>query len=104
MVLTQTFLSVELLELGKRVEVDLKVNTIKILGIHFSYNNKLYMDKKLLTAISNIQNILNVWRTRNFTLEGKITVFKIFALSKTVHLCLTSIVPTQIIEKKLKYT
>ena len=34
--------------------VILKINTIKILGIHFSYKIKLNMEKKFLTAISNI--------------------------------------------------
>ena len=38
--------------------VKVKVNTIKILGIHFSYNNKLNMEKNFLTAILNIQNVL----------------------------------------------
>ena len=54
--------------------VNLKVNTIKILGIHFSYNNKLNMEKHFLTAISNNQNVLKIWRLRNITLEGKIIV------------------------------
>ena len=36
---------------------------------------------------------------RNLTLEGKIIVFKTLALSKIVHLCLTSVVPKQIIEE-----
>ena len=79
--------------------VNVKVNTVKILGINFSYNNKLNMEKNFLTAISNIQNALKIWRMRNLTLEGKIIVFKTLALSKMVHLCLTSIVPKQIIEE-----
>ena len=36
---------------------------------------------------------------RNLTLKGKIKVFKTLALSKIVHLCLTSVVPKQIIEE-----
>ena len=39
--------------------VNLKVNTIKIPGIHFSYNSKL-----------NIQRVLKIWRMRNATLEA----------------------------------
>ena len=30
------------------------------------------MEKKILTAISNIQNVLKIWRLRNLTLENKI--------------------------------
>ena len=79
--------------------VNVKVNTIKILGIHFSYINKLNMEKNFLTAISNIQSVLKLWRMRDLTLEGKRIVFKTLALSKIVHLCLTSVVPKQIIEE-----
>ena len=59
--------------------VNLKVNCIEILGIHFSYVTKLNIEKKNLTAISNI--------------------FKTLTLSKIVYLCLTSVVPKQIIEE-----
>ena len=34
-----------------------------------------------------------------FNFKGKIIVFKTLALSKTVHLCLTWVVPEQIIEE-----
>ena len=57
------------------------------------------MEKNLLTAISNIQNVLKIWRIGNLTLENKIIVFKTLALFKVVHLCLTWVVPRQIIEE-----
>ena len=57
------------------------------------------MEKKFLTAISNLQKVFKKWRMRNLTLQGKIIVFKTLALSKTVHLCLTSVVPKQTIEE-----
>ena len=79
--------------------VNLKVNSIEILGIHFSYVSKLNMEKKFLTAISNIQNVLKIWRMGNITLEVKIIVFKTLTLSKIVYLCLTSVVPKQSIEE-----
>ena len=80
--------------------VNVKVNTIEILGIHFSYNNKFNMEKKFLTPMSNIQNVLKKWRMRNLPLEDKkVIVFKMFALSKIVYLCLTSVVPKQITDK-----
>ena len=38
-------------------------------------------------------------RKRNLTLEGKIIVFKALVLFKIVHLCLASVVSTEIIEE-----
>ena len=40
--------------------VNSKLNTFSILGIPFSYNNKLNVKKKFLIAISNIQNLLKI--------------------------------------------
>ena len=51
--------------------IDLTTETIKILGMHFSYNHKLQIQKNFLKNITNMQNVLNLWRTRNITLEGK---------------------------------
>ena len=80
--------------------VNVKVNTIKIFAIHFSYNNKLNMIKHFLTTLSSIQNVLKIWLMRNLTLEGKIIVFKTLTLSKIdIHLCLSSVVLKQIIEE-----
>ena len=75
------------------------INTIKILEIHFPYNNKLNMEKKFLTAISTVQCVLKIWLMRNLTLEGKIMIFKTLAYVIIVHLCLKSVVPKQIIEE-----
>ena len=60
---------------------NLKVNTINIFGIHFSYNDKSNMDKNVLIAVSNIQNVLKKWGVRNLTLEGRIRAFRTLALS-----------------------
>ena len=57
------------------------------------------MQKNFLTAISNIQSVLKIWRMRNLILEGKIIVFETLALSKIFHLCFTSVVPKHIIEE-----
>ena len=66
--------------------VDLNVETVKILGVDFSYNKNLEQDKKFSDHIIKIENILKVWRMRQLTLEGRITVFKSLAISKVIHL------------------
>ena len=57
------------------------------------------MKKKFLESITKIQNVLKVWRMRRLTLEGKIIVFKILAISNFVFLSLISKVPTEIISE-----
>ena len=62
--------------------VDLKIDILKILGTHFSYNEKLKDEKIFYTAVTNIQRVLKMWRMRNLTLEGKIVIFKTLVISK----------------------
>ena len=45
--------------------------------------------------ISNIQGVLNLWRMRNLTLEGRIVVFKTFAISKMIFLARLTKIPAQ---------
>ena len=62
--------------------IDLTKEAIKILGVFFSYDKNLLHENNFRKTILNIERILKTWRLRNLTLEGKIIVFKILALSK----------------------
>ena len=75
--------------------IDLRNEAIKILGVYFSYNQKIKDDKNFYNIISNIQGVLNLWRMRNLTLEGGIVVFKTLAISKMVFLALLTKIPAQ---------
>ena len=68
--------------------INLNSETLKILDVHFSYNKNLELDKNFCEHIFKIENILKLWRTRQLTLEGRITVFKSLAVSKLIHLLL----------------
>ena len=61
---------------------DLRNETIKILGVYFSYNQKIKDDKDFYNITSNIQGVLNLWKMRNLSLEGKIVAFKVLVISK----------------------
>ena len=51
--------------------IDLTTETIKILGVHFSYNQKLKTQKNFVKSTTNMQSVLNLWKMRNITLEGE---------------------------------
>ena len=73
--------------------IDLTTKTIKILGIHFSYNNNVKNNENFMKHIRKIEQVLKLWRMRYLSIEGKITVFKTLALSKIIHLALVTDVP-----------
>ena len=68
--------------------VNLSNETVKILGVHFSYNKNLEQDKHFFKHIVKIESILKLWRMSQLTLEGRFTVFKSLAISKVIHLLL----------------
>ena len=77
--------------------VNPKNNTIKILGIHFSYNRSLENDENCRRYIIKIEKLLKLWRMRQLTVEVKILIFKTLAISKVVHLALVKDVPASTI-------
>ena len=55
-----------------------------------------------MKSITNIENVLNLWRMRNYTLEGKIVIFQTLTLSKIVYLTLITSFSKQLIERMQK--
>ena len=70
--------------------INLNNDVIKILVIKmcYSYDKKLENEKNCFNHITKHQNFLNMWRRRNLSLLGKISIFKNLAFSKIIHLTL----------------
>ena len=79
--------------------VDLKTDTLKILGTYFSYDEKLKDEKNFYTIVTNIQRVQRIWKMRNLTLEGEIVIFKTLAISKIVFQSLITPFPRHIVNK-----
>ena len=79
--------------------IDLTQQTIKILGIHFSYNINLRDETNFTNTVKKIETLLRVWCQRSLTLEGKITIFKTLAISKIVYIAYLSSVPNYVIKE-----
>ena len=73
--------------------IDLTKSSVKILGIHFSYNKRIENEENFIKLIKKIENVLKIRVTRNLTVQGKITIFKTLAISKVFHLALVTNVP-----------
>ena len=79
--------------------IRLTEESVKILGIHFSYNKNLEEEKNFYNRIAKIENILKVQRMNDLTIEGKILIFKSLVVLKFVHLALIKSVPILTIER-----
>ena len=79
--------------------VDLNDDTLKTLGTHFSYIEKLKEGKKIYKTVTDIQRVLNIWKMRNLTLEEKIAIFKTIVILKIVFQSFIATVPKHIINE-----
>ena len=70
---------------------NLHEDTTKMLGIHYSYNKQLENDENFKKYVTKIENVLQLRKSRNLSLEGNITIFKSLALSKITHLAIVKI-------------
>ena len=57
-------------------------DNVKVLGIVFSYDEKLAQDKNFEDNIISLKQTLSLWKNRNLTVIGKILIVKVFGLSK----------------------
>ena len=71
---------------------------VKIFQCHYLYNKKIQQEKNFRNHITKIENVLKIWKIRQFTLEGRITIFKSLATSKIKHLALTNSASAEIID------
>ena len=68
--------------------IGLMFNAIKILGVYYSYDKNLENQENFINLMLKIEKLLRLWRMRNVSIAGKITVFKTLAISKIVHVVL----------------
>ena len=73
--------------------IDLNIDTLKILGTHFSYNEKLKEEKNLYKILTDMQQVLKICKMR------KIVIFKTIAISKTVFQAFITTVPKHIVNE-----
>ena len=82
--------------------IDLNIDTSKILGTHFSYNEKLKEEKDFYKIVTDMQRFLKIWKMRRFTLEGKIVIFKTIVISKIVFQVFIITAPKHIVSELKK--
>ena len=58
---------------------------VKILGIHFSYDEKQNNYHNFAVKIQKLQTNLDLWKSRNLTLFGKVLIMKSIGLSQLVY-------------------
>ena len=63
--------------------------------IHF----RSFLDSNQIKAKKDQNFFLQIWKMKDFSIAGKITVFKTLAISKIVNLALVKTIPNSIIQE-----
>ena len=79
--------------------INLVSNLVKILGIYYYYNEKLKIQENFKRHIIKMKKVLQIWRVRDLSITGKITVFKTLEISNIVHFALVKTIPNLIIQE-----
>ena len=66
-------------------------NTIKILGVYYSYDKYLENQEYFINLVLKIETLLRLWRKRKLSIAGKISVFQTLAIPISTILELTKI-------------
>ena len=91
---------------GKHIILPVNIKEIKIgqgpfkaLGVWFSTNDGKIIDLNFTEKINKMNTILNIWRSRNLSLKGKITIIKTLVLPQIQFLFSMLHVPNEILKK-----
>ena len=70
---------------AEELKIDEIKKVVKILGIHFTYDQTLSDKLNFHTIIKSIRKSINSWNWRGLTLLGKIQIIKSFAIPKILY-------------------
>ena len=62
------------------IVISLAKKAMKILGVHFTYDQTLWRKSNFDETLKTIKERLNCWHWRNFTVLGRIQIIKYFAI------------------------
>ena len=73
------------------------------LGIWYSHNQKEILDLNVENRIKNMNTIINILKSRNLSLKGKITILKTLIVPHINFLFSMINIPEQVLKKLIKY-
>ena len=74
-------------------DINWKNEVVKALGVHFGFNKKEIEEKNWRSKVENVKKILNKWKYRDLSMQGRILIVKTLALSQIVYLVSSICIP-----------
>ena len=70
---------------SKPLNIAWPLEAIYALGINFSYDENECFQRNFKEKLKSMKNLFNLWKRRNLTLYGRITILKSLSLSKLIY-------------------
>ena len=80
-------------------QITVKNGPFKALGVWYSTDTKISTKLNLLDQLNSMETLLNIWRSRNLSLKGKITIMKTSILPQIQFLFSMIYIPDEILDK-----
>ena len=74
--------------------INLTTDTIRILGIYFTYNQKLLIEQNFDRVLNNFRTVLNILKGRTLSIYGKTIILKTLAIPKVLYVSGLAVIPT----------
>ena len=90
--------------LAKPMGIKWPKESIKALGVFYSYDSKLLREKKFIERLDSTKKLINIWSSRGLSLHGRAKIIKSLIILKFVYIA--SLLPTliEIIKESWKGT
>ena len=74
-----------------------RANVLKAIGVFYTYDQKLLLEKNFIENLEKIKKLINVWSSRGLSIYGKVTIIKSLVIPKFVYLALLIPTPNNVI-------
>ena len=83
----------------KNLGIKIVTESIKTLGIYVGKNEDITLLKTLNEKVSKVKNLLNMWKARNLSIKGKITILRSQALPLILYPASVLFVPDKTVKE-----
>ena len=72
---------------------------IKALGVYYSYDQKLLLEKNFIENLDSVKKLINIWSARGLSPYGKVTIIKTLIVPKFVYVSSLLTTPSGVIQE-----
>ena len=73
--------------------INFTTDRIRILGIYFTYNQKLIIEQNFDRVLNNFRTVLNIWKGQTLSIYGKTIILKTLAIPKVLYVSSLAVNP-----------